>query len=216
MNYVTVLGYMASLLTFSSFYLKTIVKLRLAAIASNICFITYATYTHLTPIIWLHGLMLPLNVWRLLQVHQLTRQVRQASKASSLNAELLVPHMKIIHKKKGQTLFSSGSLADCVYYVLKGQVQLNDKPIILKPGDIIGIIGVFTKERLRTDTAICHTDVELGMIANDKVLELFHLHPSLGTFVMRMMAQRNQSPSKSIYKALPGSLVQNLPIITSA
>ncbi len=124
--------------------------------------------------------------------------------------------MKIIHEKKGQTLFSSGSLADGVYYVLKGQVQLNDKPIILKPGDIIGIIRVFTKERLRTDTAICHTDVELGMIANDKVLELFHLHPSLGTFVMRMMAQRNQSPSKSIYKALPGSLVQNLPIITTA
>ena len=54
-------GYIASVLVFTTFYMKTMVPLRLVAIASNVAFIIYALWGRLTPILILHVLLLPLD-----------------------------------------------------------------------------------------------------------------------------------------------------------
>jgi hypothetical protein len=58
------------------------------------------------------------------------------------------------------------------------------------PGQMAGIVGLFSGEHCRTDTAACIGDVELGMVSKGKVLELFYPSPAFAAFLMRMVAQR--------------------------
>ncbi len=60
-------GYVAAALVLATFCARKMVPLRSLAIASNVAFIAYAISAHLWPILSLHGVMLPLNIWRLRQ-----------------------------------------------------------------------------------------------------------------------------------------------------
>jgi hypothetical protein len=61
------IGYMASGLVLAAFAMKDMVRLRIAAIASNLFFLAYALNLGLAPIWVLHAALLPLNGWRLVQ-----------------------------------------------------------------------------------------------------------------------------------------------------
>ena len=54
-------------------------SLRLAAIASNVMFIIYAVLANAWPILALHCLLFPLNLWRLLELHHLRRTLMDSS-----------------------------------------------------------------------------------------------------------------------------------------
>jgi hypothetical protein len=71
MNGADLFGYAASILVFGTFYMKRMMPLRLTAIASNLAFISYAWGYGLTPILLLHGALLPLNVIRLIELRRL-------------------------------------------------------------------------------------------------------------------------------------------------
>ena len=62
------IGFIASGLVLAAFGMKDMVNLRIAAICSNIAFITYALLLDLPPILILHVILLPLNGWRLMGV----------------------------------------------------------------------------------------------------------------------------------------------------
>ena len=62
------LGYSAALLVLLTFSLRSITALRSAAIISNLLFIAYALASSSTPILVLHTTLLPLNIWRLLEM----------------------------------------------------------------------------------------------------------------------------------------------------
>jgi hypothetical protein len=62
-----VCGYVASGLVLAAFYMKDMVPLRIAALASNLAFIAYGLALGLTPIWLLHALLVPLNGWRLVE-----------------------------------------------------------------------------------------------------------------------------------------------------
>ena len=61
-------GYLASILVLLTFSMKSMRWLRLTAITSNIAFILYAWMMNLHPVFVLHGILLPLNVFRLAQI----------------------------------------------------------------------------------------------------------------------------------------------------
>ena len=65
MNATELLGYLASLLVLATFSMPGMVSLRVLAIASNLAFIGYAVLAGLHPVLVLHALLLPMNVWRL-------------------------------------------------------------------------------------------------------------------------------------------------------
>jgi hypothetical protein len=58
-------GYVASGLVLAAFYMKDMIPLRIAALASNLAFMVYGFALGLTPIWLLHALLVPLNGWRL-------------------------------------------------------------------------------------------------------------------------------------------------------
>lgn len=62
------IGYLASLFVFGSFGCRTMVPLRMLALASNVAFMTYAARNQLAPVLVLHALLLPTNIVRLWQI----------------------------------------------------------------------------------------------------------------------------------------------------
>jgi hypothetical protein len=63
-----IIGYIASVLVLATFSMTSMRSLRTTAIASNIAFIVYAAAADLHPILILHGILLPVNVVRLMQI----------------------------------------------------------------------------------------------------------------------------------------------------
>src|ERR671918_308526 len=86
-------GYIASALVFATFYMRTMLPLRVVAIVSNVAFLTYALIDGLTPILILHGALLPLNLLRLLQIRELNVQVEKAA-TNEFSAQAILPFMR--------------------------------------------------------------------------------------------------------------------------
>src|SRR6476620_1880279 len=76
MDRVQAIGYLAALITLATFYMKTMIPLRIAGIASNFAWIAYGALAGVYPPLVLHVLLLPLNMIRLRQMVALVNRVR--------------------------------------------------------------------------------------------------------------------------------------------
>lgn len=182
-------GYLASVLVFLTFYMKTMIPLRVVGMLANVAFMTYGFGERLYPVLVLHAILLPLNCLRLLQMQALLRKVRTASQGD-LSMEWLVPMMRRRQCAKGDVLFRRGDPAKELYLVFSGSVRLLDIAVELGPGAVLGEIGIFAPTHERMDTAVCETEVELGVMATEKVLELYHQDGRFGFYMIRLVSQR--------------------------
>lgn len=64
------LGYAASCAVLATFLMQTMVPLRLVAILSNFLFLSYGYVQHIYPVLFLHAVLLPINLWRLLTIQR--------------------------------------------------------------------------------------------------------------------------------------------------
>ena len=80
MSRAELIGYAAAVCVFVTFYMKTMVPLRIAGIVSNALFIAYAYDLLAYPVLILHIVLLPLNIIRLRQMLNLIRQIEIATK----------------------------------------------------------------------------------------------------------------------------------------
>jgi CRP/FNR family cyclic AMP-dependent transcriptional regulator len=76
MTWIDYVGYLAALTVLATFCMDTIVPLRGLAIASNVLFILYGIAGHLYPVFFLHAVLLPVNI---VKIVQLRLQVRRAN-----------------------------------------------------------------------------------------------------------------------------------------
>jgi|SRR5665213_1771961 len=77
MNWIDLVGYIASASVLATFCMSTMVPLRTVAIVSNILFATFGLLAHVYPVLALHIILLPVNGTRLLQA---LRQRRKADR----------------------------------------------------------------------------------------------------------------------------------------
>ncbi|MEM9140243.1 MAG: hypothetical protein AAGB15_10485 [Pseudomonadota bacterium] len=59
------IGLIAAMLVLATFSMKTMIWLRLTAVASNLAFIWYGLEIGLVPIWALHAVLLPINLWKI-------------------------------------------------------------------------------------------------------------------------------------------------------
>lgn len=188
LNAIELIGYLASLLVFSTFYMKTMIPLRSVAIASNIAFICYGYLAGLTPVFLLHVVLLPLNIWRLYQMLKLLARVRQATKGEyPINS--LLPFMTKVEVKRAEVLFRQGEAADKLYYLVSGSICFPEIEATAAPGDLIGEIGVFSPWKIRTASAVAESDSTLLSLSDQKVLELYYQTPEFGFYLTRLIIQ---------------------------
>jgi CRP/FNR family cyclic AMP-dependent transcriptional regulator len=182
-------GYAGSLLAVCSFYTKTMIPLRVLALASSAAFVVYGFLGGSTPVLVLHIVLLPLNTLRLLQMRRLTRKARESAQGDP-SMDWLVPLMARRTLASGAVLFNKGDEAQHLYVVLRGSIRLREVDVQLGPGTLIGEIGVFSPEGRRTATAVCETDVEIGSITAEKVVELYYQNPTFGFQLMQLTVRR--------------------------
>ena len=210
-NWIEVTGYAASMLVFCTFYMKTMIPLRVVAVVSNVAFMLYAVGGRIYPVLILHAILLPLNCVRLIQMRTLIRKVREAARGD-WSMEWLIPYMQTRTVKKG-VLFRKGDTAEEMYMVLNGSVRLLDVGVTIQPGTVIGEIGIFAPSGRRMDTAVCESDVEIAVISNDKVLQLYHQNPKFGFYLINMVTDRllqNAANAQCAHNVARRAAVRNL------
>ena len=182
-------GYLSSVLVFSTFCMKTMIPLRLAGIASNVSFIIYGLIGGLAPIYILHMLLLPLNIYRLIQIKRLIKNVTEASKGN-LHFDVLVPFMRKESHKKGDILFSKGDDGDKLYFVKEGLLRIEEFDKSIQPGDFVGELAIFSKYHKRTATAVCKDDMVLYSINSEDVLKLYYQDPEFAFKTIQLILTR--------------------------
>lgn len=201
MEYGDIIGYLASALVFATFYVRTMMPLRMLAIASNIAFIGYAASEGLTPVLVLHSVLLPVNLARLFEIRKLLAFTRSAP-ARDESIEAMLPFMRQSRIQKGEYLFRKGEHAGHMYYLMEGTLQLVELDKMVTKGAIIGEIGMFSPSRERTATAVAATDCRLLSVDDKTLYQAYYQNPKLGFYLISLIAGR----FVEVQSSTPGSL----------
>jgi hypothetical protein len=89
MTWIDFVGYLAALTVLATFCMDTIVTLRGVAIASNVLFILYGIAGHLYPVFFLHAVLLPVNI---VKIVNLRLQVRRANGKQTRTSPQRIAH----------------------------------------------------------------------------------------------------------------------------
>jgi CRP/FNR family cyclic AMP-dependent transcriptional regulator len=184
-----ILGFIAGGLYIASHYMKTMVPLRLCEIASNVLFVVYGLMYPSYPTLVLYGILVLLNSLRLREMLQLIKKVRVALQGD-LSMEWIKPFMHKRAYKKGDVIFHKGDHAEEMFYIVSGSCRVKELGVDLRPGQIVGELGFLTPERERTQTLECLDDVEMMVIAYDKVSELYFQNPTFGFYFLKLTSER--------------------------
>jgi CRP/FNR family cyclic AMP-dependent transcriptional regulator len=189
MNWANLIALAGIGFTFASFLMKGMLPLRALAVGGNICFIAYGIYEWIVPSMILNGALLPINLKRVWDIRQLTAEIKQATEKSPVS-EWLLPQMTRRAFAPGEVLFSKGDKANEIIYIASGQVTVEDRTEPLGAGELIGEIGLFSPDRLRTKTVTCQTSGVLYQMTDEMIYQLYYQHPAIGFYFMRLVAQR--------------------------
>jgi len=83
MPWIDIVGYAAALAVLGSFCMSTIVPLRVLAIVSNVLFGIYGVLAHLYPVFFLHSILLPINLFKLVQMQLFAGEAARADSNGS-------------------------------------------------------------------------------------------------------------------------------------
>jgi hypothetical protein len=191
MTLTDTLGYAASFLVLLTFSMRTMVPLRVIGICSNVFFIAYAYYMNAHPIMILHLILLPLNIFRLVQIFSLLRRIEDASKhhgEPNLDWMQSIAHTRNL--RAGEVLFHKGDAADRMFYVTFGRFRVKEIGVDLGKGQIIGELGLLAHGKKRTQSVECIEDAEILEITYGRVRQLYFQSPKFGFYFMQLAAHR--------------------------
>jgi CRP/FNR family transcriptional regulator, cyclic AMP receptor protein len=189
MSPITAVGYLASALVLATFWMKTPIRLRQVGIASNVAFFSYGLLAHAIPIAVLHGVLFPLNIWRLNELLQLQSKVQMAL-AGDFSMEWIRQFASGRTFLKGETIFRRGDVGGDMFYILGGTVRLPDVDVTVGKGSLLGEMAAFSADSTRSMTAQCETDVETLVITSETVSKLFYQDPRFGFYLIRLITRR--------------------------
>lgn len=189
MQWIETFGYLGALFTLATFSMTTMLRLRMVGIAANIVFITYGALGHVYPVLLLHITLLPLNTWRLHQLRQLTRQIKDAA-TSRPSLDWLKPFSRRKSVAAGEVLFRSGDAAVELMFVLSGRFRAVEADVVLEAGEVIGELGLITKGHKRTQTVVCEQKGLLLLLTYDEVRQMYYQNPKFGFFFLELAAER--------------------------
>lgn len=195
METLQVLGYVAALvagiLVCVACFMKTIIPLRMVALGSNVGFILFGLITKSWPVLLLHAVLLPINLYRLGEMMRLTRRVEAAAATGGAATDVwLRPYMKARKRPAGTVLFRKGDPATEIFYLAEGRVEFVEIGEELLPGKIFGEIAFFTPARRRTLTARCTENSTVLTIGEDTLKQLYYQNPEFGFYLVTLVAGR--------------------------
>ena len=183
-------GYLAAALVFLTFYMKTMVPLRVIGICSNCAFIIYGYLGGLYPVLILHLILLPLNSLRLREMLKLTQQVRDTTHGDLNVMDWLKPFAATRRVQAGEALFHKGDVASDMFVVVSGRFRLAETGIEIEPPNVVGEFALLAPERSRTQTLECVEEGTLLQIGYGQVEQLFFQNPKFCYYFLKLITQR--------------------------
>jgi hypothetical protein len=189
MSFITMVGFLAAGLVIATLSMRTMIPLRIVGLASNVAFVTYGALFGSLPTVILHSILFPLNIYRLYEMLKLIKQVEAASKGD-MSLDWLKPFMTKRDITVGETVFRKGDHANHLYFLVSGQLHLEEINIDLAPGAVVGELGMLAPERTRTQTLVCTESGSMLVISYDRIEELYYQNPKFGFFFLRLSTAR--------------------------
>jgi CRP/FNR family transcriptional regulator, cyclic AMP receptor protein len=191
MNATEMAGYLAAFLVFLTFYMKTMVPLRVVGICSNCIFIAYGYLGGLHPVLILHLILLPLNGLRLREMLRLVRTVRVVTQGDlKMDMDWLKPFTSVGRFKCGDVLFRKGDVADAMSFIVSGRFRLVELGKDIFSGQIVGELGLLAPDQLRTQTLQCIESGEMLQITYEQVKQLYYQNPQFGFYFLQLSTRR--------------------------
>jgi hypothetical protein len=187
-----ILVYLTLALLLASAWMKTIIWLRLLAIAASIVIVVYGV-VHQHYVALAIGLVLAaINIWRLIEMRRLVEVTRQATAASGapITIDWLLPYMRPLALPPDTVVFRKGAEADAMYFVSHGRVRFEELGLEMGKGTLFGEIGIFSHDKRRTATAKTLEDSSLLQISAEQVRELYFQNPEFGFFIVGLITRR--------------------------
>ena len=197
------LGYVASALVFATFFMRSRARLRQVGIASNVAFIFFGSLGHVIPVLVLHTLLLPLNIWRLTEINRTKSAILSAIKGD-LRMDWLEPFAQSVELKAGEQLFARGDLGDKTYFIVSGTMHLRESGVDLAPGSLLGEVAIFSPEHRRTQSAVASSDTRLLSMTQDELFTLYRRYPDFGVYLLRLVTGRLLENERHLEATLAG------------
>jgi CRP-like cAMP-binding protein len=189
MREIDIIGYAGAALMIATLAMRTMMPLRIMGIITNCLSLTYGLVSGIWPMVIQHGVLLPLNTYRLFQMRKLLRDVEAASR-SDLSLDWLKHYMARYEMKAGAFLFRKGDKADALYIVATGRCRLPQLGIEILPGAVVGELGMLTPGRIRTQDLECVEDGTILRIDYEKIEQLYFQNPKFGFYFLRLASAR--------------------------
>jgi len=187
--WIELVGWGAAAFTLLAYSMRTMLPLRVIAIGANLLFIAYGTLAEVYPNLVLHLLLLPFNVYRLVEILQMTRRVRQA-RTGEFDVRWISQLLPARPFADGAVLFRKGDRPDNLYYLVSGRIRLAESGISLGPGEVFGEIAFFSDAKERTLTAVCEGPCEIVQIDEGSFMQLYFQNPAFGMYIVRLISRR--------------------------
>ena len=198
-------GGMAASFVIGAAFVRTMIPLRWLAVAGNLGFVVFGALHPQYLTLFVAAVLLPINVYRARQMMRLTRRVKAADAAGDLSGLWLRPYMKSRKLKAGTVLFRKGDLADHLYCLVDGQIELDDIGVMLEPGKIFGEIAFFAPDKRSTHTARCVGECTVLVVDEATLKQLYFQNPSFGFHLIGLVAGRLSQDVRRIEKRFSGS-----------
>lgn len=169
---------------------RTMMPLRWLATGSNLGLLVFGALHPSPTTMVIAALLLPINLYRAVEITRLTRRVRSATADADLAGLWLKPYMKRRRLKAGQTLFRKGDKAEHLYLLVQGQMEMADIGQPLEAGRIFGEIALFSPDGIRTHTVRCVTACTVLQIHDSTVKQLYYQNPAFGFHLIGLLAAR--------------------------
>jgi CRP/FNR family cyclic AMP-dependent transcriptional regulator len=179
----------AALVVVSSF-VKTMIPLRWLAVGGSAGFLVYGALHPSLVMVLLHGTLLPINIYRALEMVRLTRRVGEAAAQGDLSGVWLKPYMLTQPLKAGEILFRKGDPAKFLYFLAEGQIEFVEIGERMEPGRLFGEIAFFAPDKRRSMTARCVVDCTVLHIDEVTFRQLYFQNPAFGFEVVTLVAGR--------------------------
>jgi len=176
-------------LMLASYLMKSMLPLRIVALAGNVFFVAYGLIAWKPLALLLYLLLLPINAKRAWDIRKLVRDIENA-RADTPVADWLLPHMTRRVAKAGETLWRRGDAAAEMLYLQSGTLRLVEYDETLDAGSLVGEIGLFSPDNRRTQSLECVTDCELYSLTAESMYKLYYQNPKLGFHIMRLVVGR--------------------------
>jgi CRP/FNR family transcriptional regulator, cyclic AMP receptor protein len=189
MNWIDYLGYAASASVLLTFCMSTMAPLRASAIASNVLFASFGAVAHIYPVFLLHLILLPVNIWRLVQMLRLAREAG-VTEPGHIPIRSLLPFMASRALKEGEVLIKKDDRADHMYYLANGTAHIPEIDKLIQSGTVLGEIGIFAPDQKRTMTVVCVTNCEVYEISASKAKQLYVQDSAFAVSILQLVIAR--------------------------